>query len=225
MRKMGESQIIQFFSDVLVDEIQSRHGNTYPYSIGNFSGSQDRKFADFFAGTDSVNVLIEFKEFKKECSDEKNKPLREKLCRTLTTDISDLSRKCHFIGWGESVSPMSVALNPYIDLVCLLWGCSNHLEAAKLYLDSWFVKAFTNGNGEVGVSIDEFVRYIDHLNSVAGGSASGMDVPFRSILFSRNDNGRLIANRFENLAELRALTTMKPARKPGPDFSHGMDGP
>ncbi|WP_143707392.1 hypothetical protein [Uliginosibacterium sp. TH139] len=223
MKKMGESQIIQFFTGVLADEIRSTFGHECQYVIGNFSGSQDRKFADFFAGTDSANILIEFKEFKKEYRDEIAKPLRERLCRTLTEDISNLSRSCHFIGWGAVGSTLNVELNPYIDLVCPLWGCTEHLDSPADYLHPSFINAFVKGT--VGVSYTDFVRYIEHLNKTAGGSASGDEAPFRSILFSRNNSGQLVANRFDNLRELRALSNLKPTKKPGHSSGPSMSGP
>jgi len=214
MKKMGESQIIQFFSSVLVDEIQKAFGQGYQYAIGNFSGSQDRKFADFFAGTDSVNILIEFKEFKNEYRKEIDKPLRENLCKTLTVDIAELSRSCHFIGWGLPRTTISIELNTYIDLVCQLWGGSKFLKSPSDYLHASFINGFIKG--AVGVNYEDFIRYIEHLNTTAGGSASGDQATFRSILFSRDNNGQLLANRFDNLGELKTLISMRPAMTYGP---------
>ncbi|WP_200385718.1 hypothetical protein [Rhodocyclus tenuis] len=223
MKKMGESQVIQFFAGVLADEMRSAFGLECQYVIGNFSASQDRKFADFFAGTESVNILIEFKEFKKEYCDEIKKPLREKLCKTLTKDISNLSRSCHFIGWGTAGYNLSVELNPYIDLVCPLWGCTEHLDLPADYFYDSFINAFVKGS--LGVSYADFVRYIEHLNRTAGGDASGDEAPFRSILFSRDNSGKIIANRFYNLRELRTLSSLKPASKPRLSSGPGLSGP
>ncbi len=127
MKKMGESQIIDFFSTYLRDILREEYGKDAPYTLGNFSGSQDRKFADFFAGTKSHNILIEFKEAKKEHIAEQEKPLRKKLCLTLNNEVAAVSRLCHFIGWGKRQVHTEVELNVYIDLVCRLWSSDTHL--------------------------------------------------------------------------------------------------
>lgn len=213
----GRIQIIQFFSSVLADEIQKAFGHECQYAIGNFSGSQDRKFADFFAGTDSVNILIEFKEFKNEHRDEFDKPLRERLCKTLTVEIAELSRSCHFIGWGLPRSTISIELNTYIDLACQLWGGSKFLKSPSDYLHASFINGFIKGT--VGVNYEDFIRYIEHLNTTAGGSASGDQAAFRSILFSRDNSGQLLASRFDNLGELKTLSGLRPGPSSGQDWS------
>lgn len=212
MTKMGEMQVIEFFSSRLKDKIRDKYGKTESFSIGNFSGSQDRKFADFFAGTDAVNILIEFKEFKSEYEKESIKPLRRKLCQTLTNTISELSRSCHFIGWGTKKYDVEVELNPYIDLVCRLFPNICCLNEPICYLDEEFITAFIDE--KIGVNYAYFVKYIDHLNKIAGGGSSGEEVPFRSILFSYNDQGILKGTRFDNLKEFQELIKIKPQNKP-----------
>jgi hypothetical protein len=216
MKKMGESQIIQFFSSALSDKLQRTLGEECKFVLGNFSGSQDRKFADFFAGTDSVNVLIEFKELKSEHIDEIRKPFRERLCRTLTTEIAFLSRACHFIGWGVEGRDLSVQLNPYVDLVCRLWNQIRHLLVPIEYSHNSFIDSFVKGT--LGVGHEDFVRYIEHLNATAGEGGSGGDVPFRSILYSRDDNGQMKGTRFENLRELSELIRLRPIDRPRPTY-------
>lgn len=224
MRKMGESQVIDFFSSYLKDFFHDVFGVSAKYTVGNFSGSQDRKFSDFFAGTDSHNLLIEFKEKKGEFRNEQGKPLREKLCLTLNEEISELSRQCHFIGWDQGRITTQVEFNPYIDLVCRLWGLDDHLLPPSDHDHEVFVEDFVEG--KVGVDHDSFVRYIDHLNKVAGGGATGKDVPFRSILYSRNDRGRLVGTRFENLGELNQLRNLSPRPpRPAPRGPSGSSGP
>jgi hypothetical protein len=213
MTKMGESQIIEFFSGILRDELQQKFGKYAKYTIGNFSGSQDRKFADFFAGTDSVNILVEFKEKKSEHKAEEIKPLREKLCLTLNDEIASISRLCHFIGWGGNKKEIRVELNPYIDLVCRLWNCTDCLLTPVDHVHNKFIANFINGN--VGVDHSTFVQYIEHLNTTAGGSATGENVLFRSILYSRDSSGQLIGTRFENLDQLNELRKIE---SPEPDY-------
>ena len=217
MEKMGESQIINFFTNVLVDYLKSFLTPKYRFAIGDFSGKQDREFADFFAGTDSVNILIEFKEKKSEYKDECHKVLRKKLCEELTNDIAIISRDCHFIGWGQNKTPIEVELNPYIDIVCSLWNKINFLRTPKNYQHIDFIKEFKNGS--IGVDYETFVKYIEHLNSLANRSNSGGDIPFKSLLYSRDSNGMLIANRFETLNQLKMLIDMEP---PTPDNDYGI---
>lgn len=203
MRKFGEAQVIDYFSGYLKDTFRDVFGEKALYTVGNFSGSQDRKFSDFFAGTESQNILIEFKEKKEEHKKEKDKPLRQKLCLTLDEETSELSRQCHFIGWGMGLTVTKIELNPYIDLVCLLWEADNYLLTPIKHDHESFVDNFVSGH--VGVDHDAFISYIEHLNTLAGGGASGVDVPFSSILYSRNDRGRLVGTRFDSLGQLNKL--------------------
>jgi len=206
MSKMGESQIIDFFSGYMKDVFRDKYGKNGRYSVGNFSGSQDRKFADFFAGTKSHNILIEFKEFKKECSAETKKPLRKRLCLTLDNNIALVSRSCHFVGWGKRQSSTEAEFSPYIDLICQLWNAA-HLKTPTVNSHEPFIDQFIDG--VVGVNHTDFIKYIEHLNGVAGGDEEGSKVGFKSILYSRNGNGRLIGTRFDSLAELNKLRSIK----------------
>ena len=219
MIKFGEAQIIDYFSGYLKDVFRDVFGEYSSYTVGNFSGSQDRKFSDFFAGTESQNILIEFKEKKEEHKKEKDKPLRKKLCQTLNLEISELSRKCHFIGWGTGLAATKIELNPYIDLVCRLWAEDSYLLPPSKYDHENFVDDFVNGH--VGLDHDSFVKYIEHLNTVAGGGASGANVPFSSILYSRDDSGRLVGTRFDSLAQLNQLRKIP---KPPPPRYRGPSG-
>lgn len=90
MDTIGEAQVTQFFSNPLQDEIQKKWGHNAIFLFGNFAGKQDKKFADFFAGTRSKNILIEFKESKRNLKDELRKPLRKSLCFTLNDEIATL---------------------------------------------------------------------------------------------------------------------------------------
>lgn len=223
MNKIGEAQVIDFFSYYLRDAHNDICGGNQPLAVGNFSGIQDKKFADFFASTNATNILIEFKEFKSEHTAEKIKPLREKLCKELSHYIAAISRQCHFIGWREKSCELAVGLNSYIDLVCPLWGSNEHLMRPCNFTHIAFVQAFLCG--DLGVNYKQFVSYIDHLNNIAGGSAGGLDVPFNAVLYSRNSRG-LKATIFQSLNELnelreilqRNISTPSPSRYNGPSF-------
>lgn len=222
MRKMGEAQVIDFFSGYLKDVLNIKFGAHVNYTVGNFSGSQDRKFSDFFAGTDSHNILIEFKEKKEECAYEGMKPLRKKLCDNLDEKISRLSRECHFIGWGTNHVNTVIEFNPYIDLICRIFNQKNYLLEPVDKNHRAFVQNFIDG--KIGVDQDSFVKYIEHLNKIAGGSVSGKEVPFRSILYSRDENGLLVGTRFESLGELIQLRKMR-TRKLGSTQGGPSSGP
>ncbi|WLG25989.1 hypothetical protein [Pseudomonas lurida] len=214
-RKIGESQVIDFFSSALRDELYNKFGSNSNYSIGNFSGSQDRKYADFFAGTNSSCVLIEFKEFESEIRDEYRKPLREKLCKNLTGETAALSRATHFIAHRISSVDMNIKLSPYVDVICPNWSVgSPPLQAicSKVHYD--FIDDFLSA--KEGVVISEFLRYAGHLNSTAGGIADGIAAPFKSVLYSRNTQGRIVGTIFNSLGELKQLIGKAPkVIKPG----------
>lgn len=208
-KKIGESQVIDFFSTALRDELHQKFGRDAEYSLGNFSGSQDRKFADFFAGTNSSCILIEFKEYRKETKDELKKPLRKKLCKELTKKDAKLSRSSHFIAYRSSTDNMQINLVPYVDEVCPSFsiGCPP-LLAVKEQEHNDFIDKFLSGNE--GVNLSEFLNYAGHLNSIAGGIPNGASVPFNSIFYSRNNSGKIIGIKFDTLGELQKLLSKKP---------------
>lgn len=207
--KFGESQVIDFFSTALKDELINRFGSHSQYSIGNFSGSQDRKYADFFAGTNSSCILIEFKEFEREIRDEYRKPLREKLCKNLTSETAALSRTTHFIAHRISSMCMDIKLSPYVDVVCPNWSIgSPPLETVSSKAHYDFIDDFLSG--KEGVVIGKFLQYAGHLSSTAGGTADGANAPFKSVLYSRNTQGRVVGTFFNSLGELRQLIDKAP---------------
>ena len=210
-KKAGESQVIDFFSSVLRDELQNKFGRDKKFSVGNFSGSQDRKFADFFAGTESNCVLIEFKEFEAEIQDEQGKPLREKLCKELTADTAMESRCTHFIAFKSKGAEMNISLIPYVDAVCPLFCVGiPPLESVQKTSHKNFIQAFLDGGK--GGSVEDFVIYAGRLNTIAGGIADGLSAPFKAVLYSRDSEGGLIGTLFQSLSEFKQLLGMKPKR-------------
>ncbi|PTQ78193.1 hypothetical protein C8R26_104177 [Nitrosomonas oligotropha] len=209
--KIGESQTLQFFSTIIQTELSARFGRRGKYSIGNFSGSQDRRFADVFVGTESSCVLIEFKEFESEVADEQNKPLRKKFCEELTPEIASLSRSGHFIAFRKPKSQMEIIVAPYVDTVCPRFSVGiPPLVNAKRQDHDRFIKSFL-GNTE-GQNYQSFIQYVGHLNSIAGGTPDGSTAPFKSVLYSRNRQGRVIGTVFESIGELRKLLKLRPKR-------------
>ncbi|WP_295475697.1 hypothetical protein [uncultured Pseudomonas sp.] len=188
--------------------MSEKFGKAADYSLGNFSGSQDRKFADFFAGTDSSCVLIEFKEFEREISDEHKKPLREKLCRTLDQNTAALSRTSHFIAYRSRNSAVNIELAPYVDVVCPHFSVGQPpLEAIVRNTHDAFIDAFLEGRS--GTPFDAFLKYAGHMNSTAGGTADGANASFKSILYSRDKQGRVLGTLFHSLGELKQLLAKK----------------
>lgn len=116
--KIGETQGMGFFRAALEDRFPERNGKDADYSIGDFSASQDRKFADFFAGTASTCMLIEFNEYVHEIGQETRKPLRRKLCENLNDADAQLSSGSHFIAHRLKTPDIQVRIAPYIDVVC-----------------------------------------------------------------------------------------------------------
>lgn len=209
-RKIGESQAIHFFSTCFQDEVRNQLGTSEVYSFGNFSGSQDRVFADVFAGTKSRCVLIEFKEYRKEIDDELRKKLRKLLCKNLDATTADLSRKTHFVAYFKNEKKDEVVLEPYIDTVCPLFGMGiPPLQAATDYGHDSFIDDFIS-NGR-GVSHNDFQRYIGIMSALAKRTVDGKNAAFSSLLYSRNEaNGRVKATRFDSLGELETLLQMHP---------------
>jgi len=214
-RKLGESQVIDFFSIALRDSLRDKFGENANYSIGNFSGSQDRKFADFFAGTESSCILIEFKELEREILDERKKPLREKLCKELNDETATLSRGSHFIAYRSPHKEMQIMLAPYVDVVCpnfVIGIPPLAIAHTKAHID--FIQGFLSG--AEGVGFNKFLEYAGHLNATAGGIANGADAPFKSILYSRNSSGDVVGTIFESLGELKKLLDRRPKASPKP---------
>ena len=195
--------------------MRDKFGPNANYSIGNFSGSQDRKFADFFAGTDSSCILIEFKGFENEIQDEFKKPLRKKLCEELTDETAALSRGSHFIAYRSPINSMQIKLASYVDVVCPIFSIGiPPLTIAHAKAHSDFIDGFLSGHK--GVSFNEFLAYAGHLNATAGGIENGATAPFRSILYSRDMRGKVVGTIFESLGELKQLLDQKPKRYPKP---------
>lgn len=212
MKKIGESQVIQSFSTFLQAELAAKFNGNINYCFGNFSGSQDRKFADVFVGTESSCVLIEFKEFEKEINDEYDKPLREKLCNQLTEETAALSRSGHFIAFRKPGSQMEITVASYADTVCPGFSVGiPPLVLAKQFGHREFIKNFLNN--ATGQDYTSFIKYIGHLNSTAGGTSDGSSAPFKSVLYSTDNKGSIIGTVFESIGELRKVLKLSPQKK------------
>ena len=214
MKKIGESQVIQSFSTFLQVELAIKF-NGASYCFGNFSGSQDRKFADVFVGTKSSCILIEFKEFEKEVADEYKKPLRSKLCKELTSETAALSRAGHFIAFRKPGSQMEITIASYADTVCPGFSIGvPPLAAIEQFGHREFIGKFL-GNA-AGQDYPSFIKYVGHLNSTAGGTANGLAAPFKSVLYSKDDHGNVIGTIFESIGELTKILKLHPKTARGP---------
>lgn len=215
MKKIGESQVIQSFSTFLQAELAVKFNGNINYCFGNFSGSQDRKFADVFVGTESSCILIEFKEFEGEIKDEYDKSLREKLCNELTVETAALSRSGHFIAFRKPGSKMEITIASYVDTVCPGFSVGiPPLAMAQQFGHREFVKNFLNN--AAGQDYTSFIKYIGHLNSTAGGTADGLAAPFKSVLYSKDNQGSIIGTVFESIGELKKVLKLSPQKNRKP---------
>lgn len=214
-RKIGEAQGIDFFSTVFREKYSKIYDNESKYSVGVFSGSQDRRFADFFAGTESTCMLIEFKEFAGEVSDELGKPLREHLCLNLDDESARLSRGSHYIAYRTKTEEIRLEIAPYIDVVCPGFGVGlPPLAAFQMTEHGQFIDRFFNGGA--GSNYTDFVRYAGHMSSIAGKHTDGLKTPFKAILYSRNAEGVLKGTKFKTLREFKTMVDKHPKPIPPP---------
>lgn len=208
MKKIGESQVIQSFSTIFQVELAQKFKNA-SYCFGNFSGSQDRKFADVFVGTKSSCMLIEFKEFEEEIENEYRKPLRKKLCEELTSETANLSRVGHFIAFRKPGSQMEITIASYADTVCPGFSVGiPPLAIAEQFGHREFIKNFLDN--AAGQNYPSFIKYVGHLNSMAGGTADGLVAPFKSVLYSKDDQGNVIGTIFKTIGELTKILKLHP---------------
>ncbi|UZH01347.1 hypothetical protein OJ965_02150 (plasmid) [Pantoea anthophila] len=166
--KIGEAQVQQAFVEHLKYKITKKFGPEYPYNVGAFNGSQDKKYADYFAGVNAINILIEFKEFKSEISSESAKPLRAKLCNTISDLNLPSSLNAHFISWrldNSSDNKIVLKIDTYLPTVCPLFNKSFSGNNEK------FMPAFVDDflDMKAGISNEGFELYINELSDIAGG--------------------------------------------------------
>lgn len=170
--KIGEAQVQEAFVEHLRFKIGEKYGPNFPYAFGAFNGSQDRKYADYFAGVNARNILIEFKEFKSEISSETRKPLRKKLCNSISDENLENSLNAHFISWrvdDPNGNRLRLRIDTYLPTVCPLFD--RHFDGGK---EKW-IQHFLDGflDLEVGVSNEEFEVYINELSRIAGDAGEG----------------------------------------------------
>lgn len=214
-RKIGEAQAIDFFGTALREMHEKNYGKEANYSVGIFSGSQDRKFADFFAGIGSTCILIEFKEFENEIKHELRKELRENLCKNLNETDAALSRGAHYIAYRSKAEDMQLRIAPYVDVVCPDFGIGQPPLLPFLKKDHEnFINDFLSSNA--GCSYDNFVRYAGYMSAIAGSTPNGLKTRFRAIFYSRNHAGTVVGTIFKNLSDFKKMMDKKPSRKMGP---------
>lgn len=165
--KIGEAQVQQAFVEHLKFKIGRKFGAEFPYAYGAFNGSQDRKYADYFAGVNAKNILIEFKEFKSEISSESRKPLRNKLCNIISDANLSNSLNAHFIAWrleNSKDNRLRVKIDTYLPTVCALFN--KHFDGNNERWIPEFVDDFLDI--KAGVSNENFEAYINELSNIAG---------------------------------------------------------
>lgn len=206
---IGEQQIVDAFSGFLKDKFRDAFGYNARYSVGSFAGKQDEVFSDFFAGTLSKNILIEFKEKESGFASEKRKILRKALCSHIDGGFAKISRDCHFSGWNSGGEQIQIELTSYIDKVCPLFDLSESqrelFHPETIYPHRYFISAFLEEG--LGVSSDEFRAYIHFLDWLRDNGAPLGVTEFKAILYSYDAEGELIGTSFRNLDEALALVS------------------
>lgn len=222
MDKIGEQQIQRLFSEYLGREVRKKFGDDFPFAYGEFNGMQDRKYADYFAGVNAYNVLIEFKEFFSEIKDEKRKRLRRKLCHEIPEDLLDLSYAAHHISWREkSEKSIILGFQRYLSKVCPLFEVSyDEFETLGV---SKFLNQFINK--DIGSDNSSFSGYIKYLAKIAGDEDAG----FFGVLISFDSEVGIKNTIFKNMSQLIELVNRKapevkkePPKPKGPSNSGGM---
>ncbi|UGX01619.1 hypothetical protein [Pseudomonas aeruginosa] len=207
---IGEQQIVDAFSGFLKDKFRDIFGHEASYSIGNFAGKQDEVFSDFFAGTSSKNILIEFKEKESGLTSEKRKILRKALCSQIDDGFAQISRECHFAGWNSGVGKIQIELTSYIDKVCPLFDLPKSqlelFQAREIFPHRHFISAFLDEG--LGVSPDEFREYIHFLDWLRDSGAPPGVTEFKAILYSYDAEGELIGTSFKSLDEALAVSSV-----------------
>lgn len=200
--KIGEAQVQQAFIEHLKYKIQIKFGHDFPYNYGAFNGSQDRKYADYFAGVNAQNILVEFKEFESEVSSESKKPLRKKLCETISNDSLSSSLTAHFISWrleNTTENSLELRIDTYLPAVCPLFDIQFKGSNEKKIPE--FIDDFLNMKS--GVSNEEFESYIDKLSDIAGDDG---DTSFYGVHVTFNSEHGIELKIFSTIAELIELS-------------------
>lgn len=205
--KHGEAQIVQAFTVRLNNEINNS-ASIEDYCLGDFSGMQDKTYADFFAGVNSKNILIEFKEYKHEIKSESRKSLRELMCINLDQYISGISCKCHFLAWNDSSSDeVNIKLSEYIDMVCPIFNLGEEVEKLlqepNEVSDIDFIDSFLSGRA--GENFKAFKAYISYLDLLDKEKGDGGVSSFKALLYSYSNMGELKITKINSLDELVSL--------------------
>jgi len=222
LNKIGEQQIQRLFSEYLGREVRKRFGDDFPFAYGEFNGMQDRKYADYFAGVNACNVLIEFKEFFNEIKDEKRKELRRKLCHEIPENLLDISYATHHISWREkSEESIILGFQRYLSKVCPLFDV-NYDEFDILGVND-FLSEFINK--DIGSGNSLFSDYIKYLAKIAGDESAG----FFGVLISFDSQVGMKNTIFKDMSQLIELVKSnapevkkEPPKPKGPSNSGGM---
>lgn len=204
--KLGESNIIGLFQDILKDHVSS-YETKVKFIESTMCGKDDKKFADYFASLNSINILIEFKEVEKDIKTEKNKPLRKKLCEEIGKFIN-ITRKGHFIAWSDSDKKdesLEIFLDNYIFRVSNVFELSLNKVFKTEYLCKDFIDSFIKK--KIGLKVKEFSCYIQFLKELAEDDDGGNGL-FNAKLLSY-DNGRLVQNEIKKGDFLHLLNLIK----------------
>ncbi|MGL4830579.1 MAG: hypothetical protein ACRCXG_14950 [Vibrio sp.] len=228
MEKIGESQVQQAFVEHLKYQIANKFGVNFPYAYGAFNGSQDRKYADYFSSVNARNILIEFKEFRDEIKTEKKKPLRQKLCESITSTDFDYSLSGHFISWrvpNKDHNKLSVKIDTYLPSVCPLFGIEYHGSNEQGIVK--FVEEYLEFR--VGLSNDDFAKYVNTLSDIATGDTDSGSPSFYGVHLTFDPVIGLDLQIFSTVSELvefsKKISSAKPKKEAKVEPKKDDDGP
>ena len=228
MNKIGESQVQQAFVEHLKYQIAKKFGAEFPYAYGAFNGSQDRKYADYFSNVNARNILIEFKEFREEIKAEKRKPLRQKLCESITSIDLDYSLNGHFISWrvpNNDNKKLSVKIDTYLPSVCPIFGIDfqgSHEQEIVQFVEEYL-------EFKIGLNNDDFGKYVNTLSDIATGGPGSGSPSFYGVHLTFDPEIGLSLEIFSTVSELiefsKMINSIKPKQEPQIESKDDDDGP
>ncbi|MDH4442634.1 MAG: hypothetical protein QE284_19890 [Rhizobium sp.] len=164
--EMGiEESVIDAFRDTLSKTARERGLETLALSLN----SQDRKTgADYLLSANDRFSFVEFKSYERSIRDEKEKPLRLHLCRSINrnTRMRSFHDSAHFIAWADA--ELVIYTNIYRHEVCnhSVFGANCGLRqalpsVAQRKPAASFIMEFLSGQNSL--SLDRFEAYLSWL--------------------------------------------------------------
>lgn len=179
----------------------------------------DKVVGDLLAHWNNKLFIIEFKRSVNQLSDEVNKFSKQNLPDLFISDneISDISRKCHFIGYGV-YSEMVVQNQPRIktDFTFQNYYSLMTQRPSKNFLLNSFIDSMLTDDNMGLKSTADFGKYLAFLYSNClfskpSSTSAGRVVPkpITGIITSVSESGEVVMIQYKNYHELVYLMRMK----------------